>query len=61
MKKIVTIGELGIIITGNTPPRSNPKLYGNTPLLLRQQIFLKLKNILIIQKNIIRKKDIISI
>lgn len=29
MKKIVTIGELGIIITGNTPPRSNPKLYGN--------------------------------
>lgn len=29
MKKIVTMGELGIIITGNTPPRSNPKLYGN--------------------------------
>ena len=34
MKKIVTIGELGIIITGNTPPRSNPKLYGNyTPFI----------------------------
>ena len=33
-KKIVTIGELGIIITGNTPPRSNPKLYGNyTPFI----------------------------
>lgn len=34
---------------------------GITSLLLRQQIFLKLKNILIIQKNIIPKKDIISI
>ena len=34
MKKIVTIGELGIIITGNTPPRSNPILYGNyTPFI----------------------------
>ena len=34
MKKIVTISELGIIITGNTPPRSNPKLYGNyTPFI----------------------------
>lgn len=34
MKKIVTIGELGIMITGNTPPRSNPKLYGNyTPFI----------------------------
>lgn len=34
MKKIATIGELGIIITGNTPPRSNPKLYGNyTPFI----------------------------
>lgn len=34
MKKIVTIGELGIIITGNTPPKSNPKLYGNyTPFI----------------------------
>lgn len=29
MKKIITIGELGTIITGNTPPRSNPELYGN--------------------------------
>lgn len=28
MKKIITIGELGSIITGNTPPRSNPELYG---------------------------------
>ncbi len=34
MKKIVTIGELGIIITGNTPPRNNSKLYGNyTPFI----------------------------
>ena len=34
MKKIIAIGELGIIITGNTPPRSNSKLYGNyTPFI----------------------------
>lgn len=34
MKKIITIGELGSIITGNTPPRSNPELYGNyTPFI----------------------------
>ena len=34
MKKIMTIGELGSIITGNTPPRSNPELYGKyTPFI----------------------------
>ena len=61
MKKIVTIGELGIIITGNTPPRSNPILYGNYTPFIKATDILKQKNILIIQKNIIRKKDIISI
>ena len=30
----MTIGELGSIITGNTPPRSNPELYGKyTPFI----------------------------
>lgn len=34
MRKIITIGELGSIITGNTPPRSNPELYGHyTPFI----------------------------
>lgn len=61
MKKIVTISELGIIITGNTLQEVILNYMVITPLLLRQLIFLKLKNILIIQKNIIRKKDIISI
>ena len=34
MKRIMTIGELGSIITGNTPPRNNPELYGKyTPFI----------------------------
>ena len=34
MKKTVTIGDLGTIITGNTPPRSHPELYGShTPFV----------------------------
>lgn len=34
MRKIITIGELGSIITGNTPPRSNLELYGHyTPFI----------------------------
>ena len=34
MRKIITVGDLGTIITGNTPPRSNPELYGNyTPFI----------------------------
>lgn len=28
MKKTITIGELGNIITGHTPPRSHPEYYG---------------------------------
>lgn len=34
MKKTVTMGDLGTIITGNTPPRSHPELYGDhTPFI----------------------------
>lgn len=34
MRKTVTIGDLGTIITGNTPPRDHPELYGNhTPFV----------------------------
>ena len=34
MRKTVTIGDLGTIITGNTPPRNRPDLYGNhTPFI----------------------------
>ena len=34
MRKKVCIGDLGTIITGNTPPRSAPQLYGNhTPFI----------------------------
>jgi type I restriction enzyme S subunit len=34
MRKTVTIGDLGTIITGNTPPRSHPELYGkHTPFI----------------------------
>lgn len=34
MIKTVTIGDLGEIITGNTPPRSKPEYYGNyTPFI----------------------------
>ena len=34
MIKNVTIGDLGNIVTGNTPPRSKPKLYGDhTPFI----------------------------
>lgn len=34
MKKTVTMGDLGSIITGNTPPRNRPELYGNhTPFV----------------------------
>ena len=34
MRNKVTIGDLGTIITGNTPPRNNPELYGNhTPFI----------------------------
>lgn len=29
MKKTVTIGDLGTIITGNTPPRNKPEYYGS--------------------------------
>ena len=34
MRKKVCIGDLGTIITGNTPPRNRPELYGNhTPFI----------------------------
>ena len=34
MRKKVYIGDLGTIITGNTPPRNRPELYGNhTPFI----------------------------
>ena len=34
MKKTVTMGDLGTIITGHTPPRSNPNFYGeHTPFI----------------------------
>ena len=34
MRKKVTMGDLGTIITGNTPPRSMPELYGDyTPFV----------------------------
>lgn len=34
MRKTVTMGDLGTIITGNTPPRSKPELYGShTPFV----------------------------
>lgn len=34
MIKTVTMGDLGTIITGNTPPRSRPELYGShTPFV----------------------------
>ena len=34
MRKKVCIGDLGIIVTGNTPPRNRPELYGNhTPFI----------------------------
>ena len=34
MIKTITIGDLGDIITGNTPPRSKPELYGkHTPFI----------------------------
>lgn len=34
MIKYVSIGDLGTIITGNTPPRNKPELYGNhTPFI----------------------------
>ncbi|MCR4701762.1 MAG: restriction endonuclease subunit S [Bacteroidaceae bacterium] len=34
MRKKVTMGDLGTIVTGNTPPRSMPELYGNyTPFV----------------------------
>ena len=34
MRKKVYIGDLGSIITGNTPPRNRPELYGNhTPFI----------------------------
>lgn len=29
MNITVRVGDLGKVITGNTPPRSNPELYGN--------------------------------
>ena len=35
MRKIITIGELGSIITGNTPPRSNLELYGHYPPFIK--------------------------
>ena len=34
MRKKVCIGDLGTIVTGNTPPRNRPELYGNhTPFI----------------------------
>lgn len=34
MRKKVCIGDLGSIVTGNTPPRNRPELYGNhTPFI----------------------------
>lgn len=34
MRKTVTIADLGTIVTGNTPPRKNPELYGDyTPFI----------------------------
>ena len=29
MKQTIKISDLGKVITGNTPSRSNPELYGN--------------------------------
>lgn len=34
MKKI-TVGELGKVVTGNTPPRNQPSLYGNHTIFIK--------------------------
>ncbi|OPC06377.1 hypothetical protein BAS09_01990 [Elizabethkingia ursingii] len=33
--KEVTIGDLGTVVTGNTPPRKNPELYGSHTLFVK--------------------------
>lgn len=56
MNITVRVGDLGKVITGNTPPRSNPELYGNYIPFIKATDISENENIHIHLKNTIQKR-----